>query len=57
LARAAPSDALADGRRFLVLNVVDDFSPERLAIEPGRSLTGRHVVAVLERLIRQRATP
>jgi putative transposase len=51
------SDALADGRRFRVLNVVDDFSRESLATEPGRSLTGRHVVAVLDCLLRQRGRP
>ncbi len=51
------SDALADGRRFRVLNVVDDFSREHLAAEPGRSLTGRHVVAVLDRVARQRGYP
>ena len=51
------TDALADGRRFRVLNVVDDFSRECLTSEPGRSLTGRHVVAVLQRLIRQRGAP
>jgi putative transposase len=51
------SDALADGRRFRVLNVVDDFSRECLASEAGRSLTGRHVVQVLERLAQQRGLP
>jgi putative transposase len=51
------SDALADGRRFRVLNVVDDFSRESLATEPGRSLTGRHVAAVLDQLLRQRGRP
>ena len=51
------TDALADGRRFRLFNVVDDFSRECLASEPGRSLTGRHVVAVLDRLIRQRGAP
>jgi putative transposase len=51
------TDALADGRRFRVLNVVDDFTRECLAIEAGRSLTGSHVVAVLDRLVRQRGAP
>ena len=51
------TDALADGRRFRVLNVVDHFSRECLASELGRSLTGRHMVAVLDRLIGQRGTP
>jgi putative transposase len=51
------TDALADGRRFRGLNVVDDFSRECLASEPGRSLTGRQVVEVLHRLIAQRGAP
>jgi putative transposase len=51
------SDALADGRRFRVLNVVDDFTRESLAIEPGRSLTGKNVVAVLGRIVAQRGCP
>jgi len=51
------TDALADGRRFRVLNVIDDFSGECLASEVGRSLTGRHVVAVLERLAHDRGVP
>jgi len=51
------TDALADGRRFRVLNVVDDFSRECLAAEPGRSLTGRHVVEILDRLVEQRGAP
>ncbi len=40
-----------------MLNVVDDFSRECLASEVGRSLTGRHVVAVLERLAHDRGVP
>src|SRR5688572_23608449 len=41
---------LADGRAFRVLNVVDDFTRECLAIEGDRSLPGARVVRVLERL-------
>lgn len=51
------TDALADGRRFRILNVVDDFSRECLASEPGRSLTARHVVAVLQRVVQERGVP
>lgn len=50
-------DALADGRRFRVLNVVDDFSRDCLAAESGRSLTGRHVAAILKRLVEERGAP
>jgi putative transposase len=43
-------DTLADGRPFRVLNIVDDFTRECLAIEVDRSLPGARVVRVLERL-------
>jgi putative transposase len=51
------SDALADGRRFRLLNVVDDWTRECLAIEVGRSLTGRNVIAVLEKIAMRRGHP
>ena len=51
------TDALADGRRFRLLNVVDDWTRECLAIEVGRSLTGRNVIAVLERIATRRGYP
>jgi putative transposase len=51
------SDALADGRRFRLLNVVDDWTRECLAIEVGRSLTGRNVVTVLEQIASSRGHP
>ena len=44
------SDALANGRRFRIVTLVDNMSRESPAIEVGVSLTGRHLVAVLERL-------
>ncbi len=47
------SDALSSGRRFRVLNVVDDFTRESLATEVDTSLGGERVKRVLERL-RQR---
>lgn len=51
------TDALADGRRFRLLNVVDDWTRECLAIEVGRSLTGRNVIAVLEQVATLRGYP
>jgi putative transposase len=51
------SDALADGRRFRLLNVVDDWTRECLAIEVGRSLNGRNVIAVLDRVALRRGYP
>ena len=44
------TDALADGRRFRVLTIVDNVSRVSPAIEVGTSLTGERVVAILERL-------
>jgi putative transposase len=43
-------DTLADGRAFRTLNVVDDFTRERVAIEVDRSLPGLRVARVLDRL-------
>ncbi len=43
-------DPLADGRVFRVLNIVDDYRRECLAIEVDTSLPGERVVRVLERL-------
>src|SRR5882672_11612385 len=51
------SDALADGRVFRTLNIIDDFSRECVAIEVDISLGGERVVRVLERLNEQRGLP
>ena len=51
------SDTLADGRRFRILCVVDDFSRECLATVVDTSLSGIRVVRELDRLTRERATP
>jgi putative transposase len=51
------ADQLADGRRFRALTVVDVFTRESLAIEPGQSLKGTDVVHVLNRICLQRTTP
>lgn len=44
-------DTLADGRVFRVLNVVDDFSRQCLAMEVDTSLPGLRVTRVLDRLV------
>lgn len=44
------SDAFASGRRFRVLTIVDDFDRSCPHLEAGISLTGKHVVEVLEML-------
>ncbi len=49
-------DTLADGRTIKMLNVIDEFTREALAIEVDRSIDADHVVAVLERLAAQRGS-
>jgi len=51
------ADALADGRRFRSLNIVDDFNRECLAAQVDTSLTGARVVRVLEQLRELRGLP
>ena len=51
------ADALADGRVFRTLNVVDDFTRECLAIEIDTSLGGERVARVLDRLCGERGRP
>lgn len=51
------SDAFADGRRFRVFNVIDDFTRECLAIEVGTSLPGMVVTRVLDRVAARRGYP
>ena len=51
------SDTLADGRRFRILCVVDDFSRECLATVVDTSLSGVRVVRELDRLTLERITP
>jgi putative transposase len=50
-------DGLIGGRRLRCLAIVDDFSRECLAAEVDTSITGRRVVAVLERLRDLRGLP
>lgn len=51
------SDQLQGGHRFRALTLVDVFTRECLAIEPGRQLGGEDVVKVLERVAVKRGTP
>ena len=51
------SDGLCDGRRLRCLAIVDDFSRECLVLEVDSSITGKRVVAVLERLADLRGLP
>ena len=51
------SDAFADGRRFRILAVVDDFTRECLALVADTSLPGLRVVRELEAVIACRGRP
>ena len=51
------SDILADGRRFRVLVVVDDFTRECLALVADTSLSGVRVARELEGLTSERGRP
>ena len=48
------TDALANGRRFRILTLVDDFTRECLAVEVDFSLSGARVARILDRLIAER---
>jgi putative transposase len=50
-------DQLANGRRFRVLNVVDDVTRECLAAIPDTSISGRRVARELTALIERRGRP
>ncbi len=50
-------DQMASGRRFRVLNIVDDVTRECLAGVPDTSISGRRVVRELTELIRHRGKP
>jgi putative transposase len=51
------SDQLANGRRFRLLNVLDDFNSECLASVPDFSLPGLRVIRELEAIIAIRGKP
>ncbi|WP_127924094.1 MULTISPECIES: IS3 family transposase [unclassified Pseudoalteromonas] len=51
------SDQLSNGRRFRVLNIVDDFSREMVGQLVSVSISGRQVARFLSELIEQREKP
>ncbi len=51
------SDALACGRRFRVLNVIDDWSRECLASVVDTSISGKRVVRELAAIVERRGKP
>ena len=51
------SDRLEDGRSFRLLNVLDDYNRESLAIEVDTSLPTVRLIRVLNRLVAERGKP
>jgi putative transposase len=51
------ADQLADGRRFRILTIVDNFTRESLALHAAQHIKGDDVVDVLENLIVHRGKP
>ena len=51
------SDRLMNGRRFRVLNIIDDYNREILRIEPYFSITAVRVISIIERLIKENRKP
>ena len=50
-------DQLSDGRKYRLLNVIDDYRREGLAIEAGFSLPSIRVIRVLNQLLEWRGKP
>ncbi len=51
------NDSLWDGRRFRLLNIIDDFNREVLAVEVDTSLPSLRVIRVLNKLLVTRGKP
>ena len=50
-------DTLINGRRFRVLNIIDDFNRESLVTEPQFSFPAQSVILILKELIREYGKP
>lgn len=51
------SDRLPDGRQIRIINCIDLYTRECLAIEVGRSMTARRVVEVMDKIVAVRGLP
>lgn len=51
------TDALVDGRKFRILNVIDDFTRESIVVTVDTSLPSLRVIRELEKIIKQRGKP
>lgn len=50
-------DTLMNGRKFRVLNVIDDYNREALKIEPYFSISAQRVISILERVVLEKGQP
>lgn len=50
-------DQLADGRKYRLFNVIDDYKREGLVMEEGFSLPSQRVIRVLDQLLEWRKKP
>jgi putative transposase len=50
-------DSLHNGRKFRVLNIMDDYNREVIAIEAHLSISSGKVIEILDRVIQERAKP
>lgn len=50
-------DTLISGRKFRVLNIIDDYNREALRVEPHYSIGASKVVSILERLVFEQGRP
>jgi putative transposase len=50
-------DALLDGRKIRILNILDECTREWVAVKAGVSMSGKAVIGVLLRLFRSRTVP
>lgn len=51
------ADRLMNGRRFRVLNIIDDYNREILRIEPYFSITSERVINIIDRLLTEKRKP
>lgn len=50
-------DSLSNGRKFRIINIIDDFNREALRMEPHFSIGARKVISELSRVIKERGKP
>lgn len=50
-------DALYNGKKVKILNVIEEFNREALAMEPDTSLSSKRVIEILDRIIEKKGKP